>query len=157
VKNLVHSAIFTGIAILVVCGGLSTATAMNAKQTLDTQNLALSADRDALANEKGVILQEAAIHKQISILDLRTGVHAKRVMLDRARAQRGITVKEFTLDPAGTQFSMKLSGTYSDIISATVAIPAQSPGASVGGLRIDADPDAGVDRATATLTGSFSS
>jgi hypothetical protein len=155
--KLVQSAIYVGAAILVLSGGLAITTAYSEKAAIDTATSTLDADRTSLANDKGILLKEQDIRRQMAIVNARSGSHAKRTLLDKAHSLQGISVTDFSLDGTGTQFQLKLVGSYDDIIAATVSLPANAPGVTMEGLRIDADAADGPNRATATLTGAFSS
>jgi hypothetical protein len=151
---MVRSAIYAALAILALGVGLGFAMQ---NQESAAEHTVLDAQRDQLAQERGLVQAAPQIRHEISVLRARSGETAKHVLIDRARRQRGITLREFTLDASGTHFSMKIAGSYADIVSATVAIPAQSPNVSLSAVRIDADASAGRGNAVATLTGMFAS
>jgi hypothetical protein len=155
--KLVRSALYAGAALLAISGALAVTTAYSDKTAIDTANITLDTDRMALANDKGILLKEKDIRREMALVNARTGSHAKRTLLDKAHSLHGIQVTDFALDGTGTQFQLKLVGTYDDIIAATVSLPANAPGVSMASLRIDADATDGPNRATATLTGAFSS
>ena len=145
------------ISVLTIALGIGASAGIHYKQAdeIDAATLAINTDRSQLALDRGLLLQETAIRREIRTLETSKGQQAKRVLIDRARAIKSIYVRDFTLDQSGSKFTMKIAGKYGDIVAASVSIPASDPGVVVDSIRIDADSAAGHDAAIETLTGQF--
>ena len=145
------------LSVVTVAFGVAASAGIYYKQAdeIATATVAMTADRNQLALDRGLLLQETAIRREIHTLDSSKGQQAKRVLIDRARAIKSITVRDFTLDQSGSKFTMKIAGKYGDIVAASVSIPANDPGVAIDSIRIDADSSAGHDAAIETLTGQF--